>query len=92
MPDQTTFTIAPGGSAVIQVTFTPPRPGQYVAHLRITHNPTIVVTLTGSAPGAGGSPAGGGKVPLAVPFGGEVLTALAICAYALRRGRQGAQQ
>ncbi|MFC1526478.1 beta strand repeat-containing protein [Candidatus Latescibacterota bacterium] len=84
-PNLTTFTIPPGGSQVIDVTFTPRGAGEQTGILSITHNPTVTVALTGIGLGAskgGGAP---GERPLVVPFGGEVLMALAVALYALRR-------
>ena len=87
VPKETTFVIPPGGNHVLEVVFTPTGPGIHLATLAITHNPTVYMVLTGI--GAGGQFHGAvkGNDPrsLVVPFGGEVLMALAICLHALFR-------
>ena len=85
VPDRTTFTVAPGATEVVNVTFRPRNPGVHTAHLAITHNPTILVALTGVGLGTSDGCGGDGGQPLIVPFGGEILMALALALYALFR-------
>ena len=56
----------------------------------ITHNPTVVLSLTGGKPLNDNSLAGFGKTTVGVPFGAEYVTLLlagAYGVYTLRRRR-----
>lgn len=88
VPDLSTFVIPAGGSQQIAVAFTPIDINRAVAHLSITHNPTITVTLIGNDRpwSQSGRDAAGKPLPeIAVPFGGELLFALLLCGWALLR-------
>jgi P pilus assembly chaperone PapD len=91
VPDLTTFVIPAGGSQVIQVTFAPPKPGLYTGNLRVTHNPTVVIPLSGSAPGSteARAPDSSKRRHLEVPFGGELLMVLSLGLYGLFRRSRG---
>jgi hypothetical protein len=91
IPDQTTFAIPAGGSQVIHVTFAPPRAGTYTGHLRVTHNPTVIITLSGVSPGSTEvtSPGSEKRRRVEVPFGGEALMVLTVGLYGLLRRRRG---
>lgn len=71
VPDLTSFSVAAGGSQVVNVTFTPVATGSQPASLSITHNaagsPTSV-TLSGT-----GTSASIGLSPLALAFGSVVV-------------------
>ena len=87
VPSLTTFTIAAGGSQVVDVSFNPTGPGFFSATLAITHNPTILVALSGGGlpgPLAGQQSPGSKRLPpFEVPFGGETLLGLLVCGYGL---------
>ncbi|MFT5089551.1 MAG: bacillolysin [Candidatus Latescibacterota bacterium] len=86
---------ANGGIYDIDVVFTPKALGIQSATLSITHNPTILIALTG---GFESSSAGSEVVQtapsirnyVAIPFGGEWIAVLLMCScgcYALRRNK-----
>ncbi|MFC1526996.1 S8 family serine peptidase [Candidatus Latescibacterota bacterium] len=94
--DRFAFAIAPGGSEDVVVTYSARTPGWQYGQLLITHNPTIVLGLSGGT--VSGQEAIPGfedgftntKTILGVPFGGEyfsILLAGAYGLYALRRRR-----
>ncbi|MFH1566748.1 MAG: choice-of-anchor D domain-containing protein [Gemmatimonadota bacterium] len=87
-PDLTNFAIPAGGSQVINITFLPPKPGIYTGTLRITHNPTVSISLWGRAPGSTveGETSAGSRPVVVVPFGGHALLVLAVGLYGLLRG------
>lgn len=91
VPNQTTFVIPAGGSQVIQITFAPPQPGHYTGNLRVTHNPTVVIPLSGVAPGSteARAPDLAKRQQLEVPFGGELLMVLSLGLYGLFRRSRG---
>ena len=86
---------ANGGTYDIDVTFTPKALGVQTATLSITHNPTILIALTG---GFASSSAGSEVVQtapsiknyVAIPFGGKWIAVLLMCScgcYALRKNK-----
>jgi P pilus assembly chaperone PapD len=84
------ITILPGLTTDIGIDFTPlAGSGVQVATLAITHNPTILITMTGGTPFIAGSSSQGQKVAsLRVPFGGGWMAVLLMgsCGcYALKR-------
>lgn len=84
------FAIGAGASAVINVTFNPSTIGLHKGQLLITHNPTVVLSLTGGKPINDNSLAGFGRTTVSVPFGAEYVTLLlagAYGVYTLRRRR-----
>ena len=87
VPDATTFVIPPGGNQIVDITFTPVSTGPFSATLSITHNPTILVPLTGTGlpapPGEEPPPARKKGPPLEVPFGGKTLMSLVVLGYGL---------
>lgn len=80
-----------GASTDVLVEFEPNQPGLQFATLAVTHNPTILVSLSGGIP-LDGRLAGLKHVPLAVPFGGRWMSVVLMCScgcYALHRSRRG---
>ena len=82
--------IGAGTSAVINVSCDLSRLGRHTGQLLITHNPTVVLSLTGGKPINDNSLAGFGRTTVSVPFGAEYVTLLlagAYGVYTLRRRR-----
>ena len=73
-----------GGSITINVTFTPPaRGGFFTGQLQITHNPTIVLNLSGGDPNFIAAESTQTKTAVGVPYGSEYVTIFLAAGYGL---------